>query len=194
MLPGALHILLCMPALAQQPAAEGPESGMHNLVPAALAQNKGDPPPPSPRRRFDAFRPPPMFDRPPPDRLDSEEGEEWLQRLPPELRSRFEEGFRKWRRLPEKQRSQVRERFAELRVRMTEAAEGAYKAAGLQLDEAGRQRFLRRYFEKRRELEDRLRKELEERRKEELPKLEAELKAEFEGRTPSAGADETNEP
>jgi Spy/CpxP family protein refolding chaperone len=107
-----------------------------------------------------------------------------IEALSPEQRKRFQENFAKWANLSPEEKRALRDRDEMRRKRMVQDIERAIQTAGLQLDDAQRGQFAKRYTEERRKLEEQLRKEMEEKRQPGIADIVTRLKQEFGGGTP----------
>jgi hypothetical protein len=108
-----------------------------------------------------------------------------IEALTPEQRKRFQENFTKWANLSPEEKRALRDRDEIRRKRMVQDIERAIQTAGLQLDDAQRVQFAKRYTEERRKLEEQLRKEMEEKRQPGIADIVTRLKQEFSGGTPA---------
>ena len=108
-----------------------------------------------------------------------------IEALTPEQRKRFQENFAKWANLSPEEKRALRDRDETRRKRMVQDIERAIQTAGLQLDDAQRVQFAKRYTEERRKLEEQLRKEVEEKRQPGIADIVTRLKQEFGGGTPA---------
>jgi hypothetical protein len=102
-----------------------------------------------------------------------------LEALTPEQRKRFQENLIKWGSLTPEDKTKLAEKDSIWKKRAAEEIDAAIKEAGLELDEAGREAFAKRYGAERRKIEQQLRAEMEEKRKPMLKEVIAKLKTEF---------------
>lgn len=117
-----------------------------------------------------------------------------LEALTPEQRKRFQENLLRWSNLPPDEQKALRERAEFRRKRIKEEIDEGIKAAGLELNDEGRQQFAKRYFEERRKIEEQLRKEMEEKRRPLVKEIVGRLKDEFSKGTPAPANDQTSAP
>jgi len=103
-----------------------------------------------------------------------------LQKLSPEQRADIWKAVWAVLNLPPEKRQMVLGMDEDRRKVAREEIERAMSDAGLQLDEEKKKRFVGRYFEERRTIEEKLRKESEEKRRHFLGEMRARLKQEFE--------------
>ncbi len=112
-----------------------------------------------------------------------------LQKLSPEQRADIWKAVWAMLNLPPEKRQMLLGMDEDRRKVAREEIERAMSDAGLQLDDEKKKRFVGRYFEERRTIEEKLRKESEEKRRHFLGEMRARLKQEFETVTvkPSPG-------
>ena len=103
-----------------------------------------------------------------------------LQKLSPEQKADIWKAVWAVLNLPPEKRQMLLGMDDDRRKVAREEIERAMSDAGLQLDEEKRKRFVGRYFEERRMIEEKLRKESEEKRRHFLGEMRARLKQEFE--------------
>jgi hypothetical protein len=103
-----------------------------------------------------------------------------LQKLSPEQRADIWKAVWAVLNLPPEKRQMILGMDENRRKVAREEIERAMSDAGLQLDEEKKKRFVGRYFEERRTIEEKLRKESEEKRRHFLGEMRARLKQEFE--------------
>jgi hypothetical protein len=103
-----------------------------------------------------------------------------LQKLSPEQRADIWKAVWAVLNLPPEKRQTILGMDENRRKVAREEIERAMSDAGLQLDEEKKKRFVGRYFEERRTIEEKLRKESEEKRRHFLGEMRARLKQEFE--------------
>ena len=103
-----------------------------------------------------------------------------LQKLSPEQRADLWKAVWAVINLPPEKRQMVLGMDEERRKFAREEIERAMSDNGLQLDEERRKVFVKRYFEERRAIEEKLRKESDEKRRQLLGEMRARLKQEFE--------------
>ena len=106
-----------------------------------------------------------------------------LQKLSPEQKADIWKAVWAVLNLPPEKRQMLLGMDDDRRKVAREEIERAMSDAGLQLDEEKRKRFVGRYFEERRIIEEKLRKESEEKRRHFLGEMRARLKQEFETAT-----------
>ena len=110
-----------------------------------------------------------------------------LQKLSPEKRADLWRSVWTVLNLPPEKRQMLLGMDEERRKVAREEIERAISDNGLQLDEERKKAFIRRYFDERHAIEEKLRKESEEKRRQLLGEMKARLKVEF-GTPPSAPA------
>ncbi len=103
-----------------------------------------------------------------------------LQKLSPEQRADIWKAVWAVLNLPPEKRQMLFGMDEDRRRLAREEIERTMSDAGLHLDEEKRRRFVGRYFEERRAIEEKLRKETEEKRRQFLGEMRARLKQEFE--------------
>lgn len=103
-----------------------------------------------------------------------------LQKLSPEQRADLWKAVFAVINLPPDKRQTLLGMDDERRKFAREEIERAISDTGLQLDEEKRMAFVKRYFEERRAIEEKLRKESDEKRRQLLGEMRARLKKEFE--------------
>ena len=103
-----------------------------------------------------------------------------LQKLSPEQRADLWKAVWAVINLPPEKRQMVLGMDEERRKFAREEIERAMSDNGLQLDEERQKVFVKRYFEERRAIEEKLRKESDEKRRQLLGEMRARLKQEFE--------------
>ena len=103
-----------------------------------------------------------------------------LQKLSPEKRADLWKAVWTVINLPPEKRQILLGMDEERRKFAREEIDRAMSDSGLRLDEEKRQLFVRRYFEERRTIEEKLRKETDEKRRQLLGEMRARLKQEFE--------------
>jgi len=104
-----------------------------------------------------------------------------IEALTPEQRKRFQENFWRWTNLPPEEKKLLRDR-EELRKKLMEQdVQTALQESGLQLEGEQREKFVLRYSEERKKIEEELRKETMEKRKPLVKDLIARLRSEFSG-------------
>ena len=103
-----------------------------------------------------------------------------LQKLSPEQRADIWKAVWAVLNLPPEKRQMLLGMDDDRRKLAREEIERAMSDSGLQLDEEKKKRFVGRYFEERRMIEEKLRKESEEKRRHFLGEMRARLKQEFE--------------
>ena len=103
-----------------------------------------------------------------------------LQKLSPEKRADLWKAVWTVINLPPEKRQMLLGMDEERRKFAREEIDRAMSDSGLRLDEEKRQLFVRRYFEERRTIEEKLRKETDEKRRQLLGEMRARLKQEFE--------------
>jgi len=115
-----------------------------------------------------------------------------LQKLSPEQRANLWKAVWAVINLPPEKRQALLGLEEERRKFAREEIDRAMSDSGLQLDEEKRKMFVKRYFEERRAIEEKLRKESDEKRRELLGEMRLRLKKEFETAAvkpaPAAGA------
>jgi hypothetical protein len=112
-----------------------------------------------------------------------------LQKLSPEQRADIWKTVWAVLNLPPDKRQALLGVDDERRKFAREEIERAMRDSGLQFDEEKRKQFVRRYFEERRTIEEKLRRESDEKRRQLLGEMRARLKQEFETASaePAAG-------
>ena len=103
-----------------------------------------------------------------------------LQKLSPEKRADLWKAVWTVINLPPEKRQMLLGMDEERRKFAREEIDRAMSDSGLRLDEEKRQLFVRRYFEERRTIEEKLRRESDEKRRQLLGEMRARLKQEFE--------------
>ena len=103
-----------------------------------------------------------------------------LQKLSPEKREDLWKAVWAVINLPPEKRQMILGMDDDRRKFAREEIDRAMSDSGLRLDEEKRQLFVRRYFEERRTIEEKLRKESDEKRRQLLGEMRARLKQEFE--------------
>lgn len=103
-----------------------------------------------------------------------------LQKLSPEQRADLWKAVWTVLNLPSEKRQMLLGMDEERRKLAREEIDHAMSDDGLRLDEEKRKLFVRRYFEERRTIEEKIRKESEEKRRQLLGEMRARLKQEFE--------------
>lgn len=103
-----------------------------------------------------------------------------LQKLSPEQRADLWKAVWTVINLPPEKRQTLLGMDEERRRFAREEIDRAMSDAGLQLDDEKRKLFVRRYFEERRTIEEKLRKESDEKRRQLIGEMRARLKQEFE--------------
>ena len=103
-----------------------------------------------------------------------------LQKLSPEKRADLWKAVWTVINLPPEKRQMLLGMDDERRKFAREEIDRAMSDSGLRLDEEKRQLFVRRYFEERRTIEEKLRRESDEKRRQLLGEMRARLKQEFE--------------
>lgn len=103
-----------------------------------------------------------------------------LQKLSPEQRADLWKAVLAVINLPPDKRKMLLGMDDERRKFAREEIERAMGESGLQLDEEKRQMFVRRYFEERKAIEEKLRKEADEKRRQLLGEMRGRLTKEFE--------------
>lgn len=102
-----------------------------------------------------------------------------MRELSPEERQRWMENFRRWQELPQPAKQALLDRQQLFQTRMREDMETALKQSGLELNDEQRKRFVERYAEERRRIEEDLRRQMEEQRRPRVDALIEKLKQEF---------------
>ena len=145
------------------------------LAAVAMAQTPSpteQPPKPEPPKRF--------FHHPGPEGdAMRERAMREVQKLSPEKRADLWRAVWTVLNLPPEKRQMLLGMDEERRKVAREEIERAISDNGLQLDEERKKAFIRRYFEERRAIEEKLRKEAEEKRRQLLGEMRARLKQEF---------------
>jgi len=113
-----------------------------------------------------------------------------LDALTPEQRKRFQENFWRWANLSPGEKKALRDRDETRKKIMEQEVQAALQEAGLQLDGEQRARFVQRYGQERRKIEEQIRKESMEKRKPMVNEIIGRLKAEFSGDAPADPASE----
>ncbi len=154
------------------------------LVAASIAQ------PPTPPERPPGGRPAPSTPSEGPKRFQHHPGPDGdamreramheLQKLSPEQRADLWKAVWTVINLPPEKRQTLLGMDEERRRFAREEIDRAMSDAGLQLDDEKRKLFVRRYFEERRTIEEKLRKESDEKRRQLIGEMRARLKQEFE--------------
>ena len=103
-----------------------------------------------------------------------------LQKLSPEKREDLWKAVWAVINLPPEKRQMILGMDDDRRKFAREEIDRAMSDSGLQLDDEKRMLFVRRYFEERRTIEEKLRKESDEKRRQLLGEMRARLKQEFE--------------
>ena len=103
-----------------------------------------------------------------------------LQKLSPEKREDLWKAVWAVINLPPEKRQMILGMDDDRRKFAREEIDRALSDSGLRLDEEKRMLFVRRYFEERRTIEEKLRKESDEKRRQLLGEMRARLKQEFE--------------
>ena len=103
-----------------------------------------------------------------------------LQKLSPEQRADLWKAVWAVINLPPEKRQMVLGMDEERRKFAREEIERAMSDSGIQLDEEKRKMFVKRYYEERRAIEEKLRKESDEKRRQLLGEMHVRLKKEFE--------------
>jgi len=111
-----------------------------------------------------------------------------LQKLSPERRAELWKAVWTVINLPPEKRQMLLGMDEERRKFAREEIERAIGENGLQLDEEKRKKFVQRYFEERRAIEERLRKEADEKRRQLLGEMRGRLKQEFGAIAPKSAA------
>jgi|GEM_PF-2867502 len=106
-----------------------------------------------------------------------------LNALTPVQRKRFEESFVRWSNLAPDEKKALLDREQLRKKLMLKEVDAALLEAGLQLQGARREEFVRRYTEERRKIEEQLRKETNEKRKPLVRELIGRLQSEFSAPT-----------
>ena len=109
-----------------------------------------------------------------------------LEALTPEQQKKFKENFIRWMNLTPDEKRVMREREETRKKKMAEETQAAIAQTGLTLEGPQRSRFVKRYAEERRKIEEKLRQETEERRKPMVAEVISQLRTEFS--TPTAVA------
>lgn len=110
---------------------------------------------------------------------DPEKRRKALENMPPDRRERLRKNFEHWKALPEERKKELRARYREHMERMRDEIEATCKDMGLDLDEARKREFAKRYYRERRRIEEMLRKEMDEKRRKLVQELRSRLKGEF---------------
>ena len=103
-----------------------------------------------------------------------------LQKLSPEQRADLWKAVWAVINLPPEKRQMVLGMDEDRRKLAREEIERAMSDSGIQLDEEKRKMFVKRYYEERRAIEEKLRKESDEKRRQLLGEMRSRLKKEFE--------------
>jgi hypothetical protein len=109
-----------------------------------------------------------------------------LEALTPEQQKKFKENFIRWMNLTPDEKRLMRERDENRKRHMAEETQAAIAQSGLTLEGPQRSKFVKRYAEERRKIEEKLKKETEERRKPMVAEVINQLRTEFA--TPTAVA------
>lgn len=113
-----------------------------------------------------------------------------IDALTPDQRRRFQENFARWISLSAEDKRALRDRDEVRRKRVRQEVNKAIEEAGLQLDEAGREQFAKRYAEERKHLEEQLRREMQEKRQPKIREILGKLKEEFSNPTAPTAANQ----
>jgi hypothetical protein len=104
-----------------------------------------------------------------------------IEALTPEQRKRFQENVWRWVNLPPEEKKLLRDREEIRKKLMEQDVQTALQESGLQLEGEQREKFVLRYSEERKKIEEELRKETMEKRKPLVKDLIARLRSEFSG-------------
>lgn len=135
--------------------------------------------------------------RPEMDEEEAKSFQKLLERVPAERREQFLKNFEAWIKLPNSERDFLRQREEARRKERRRQAEKAMKDAGIELEGDQKVKFLERFGQERRRIEEELRKEMEEKRsrlvQESLERLRSEFSQAAEKDPVSAPASGTSE-
>lgn len=118
----------------------------------------------------------------PPPELNTPEFENMrrtVDALTPEQRQKFKENLLRWMELSPEEKQALRKLEETRRERITQETERALKESGLSLSPAQHERFVQRYAEERRKVEQKLRQQMEESRKPMVKEIIRQLREEF---------------
>jgi hypothetical protein len=121
----------------------------------------------------------PSFQLPPEAQAMRDQARKEFEKMTPEQRQKFWGNFKTWLDMPAEQREKFTKMHEDRFKRAKDEINSLIEKSGLNLDEAQKKRFMERYFEERKTLEEKLRQEMDERRKPLLSVMEAKLKEEF---------------
>jgi hypothetical protein len=102
-----------------------------------------------------------------------------LEALTPEQQKKFKENFIRWMNLTPDEKRLMREREETRKKKMAEETQAAIAQTGLTLEGPQRSKFVKRYAEERRKIEEKLRQETEARRKPMVAEVINQLRTEF---------------
>ncbi len=152
------------PALETAPAASGPTDRARGTPPAK---------PRAPRRGKNA---------------DRESFSQQFEKMTPEERARFKRNLQAWSSMTPEERGRLRSHGAYVQFLIRREIEETLRSSGLELAPEQRERFVRRYVQRRGEMERALHHEMERARRARIAELVEELKREFQTPPPSSRA------
>ena len=122
------------------------------------------------------------------------EQQKYYDNLPPDQQQSVRENWQRWQKMTLEERERFRENEKVRHEKMLAEIEAAIKASGLQLDDKGRDEYMKRYTEERRKIEQKLQKEMEEKRRPLVQALIERLKEEFSDKSSPAAASPSPSP
>lgn len=123
------------------------------------------------------------------ERLPPEQREKFLEGLPrwqtmtSEQRARFRENLQRWEQMTSEERKALRDQEEFRRQRMLREIDKSIQRSGLQLDQPTRERYVQRYMDERRKIEELLQMEMQEKRRPLIEEMLNRLKEEFSPRS-----------
>lgn len=125
------------------------------------------------------------------NRLPADPREKFLKNLhrwetmKPDQRQKFRENLKHWETMKPEERKALKEMEEFRKQRMLREIDKSIQGSGLQLDRGARERYVQRYVEERRKIEEPLQKEMQEKRKPLIEAMLNRLKEEFSAKPSS---------